>query len=910
MDVRAGSTAAAVQNDVKQLGFLLGNTIQQHAPEGIYNHVEEIRLLARDWRVGDDTETLNKLIDKVNSLDPLEMKLVTKAFAHFLALANCAETFHRLRRLRQMVLDDAAHALPKRMDTTLGTITRLINEDGVSGEKLYKALTTQKVDLIFTAHPTEVNRRTMLHKHKGVTLALEKMHSGKGYLTPFEQEQLELDVQRAVESIWNSDEVRRFKPKPQDEARASMAVIDQVLWEAVPSWLRKLDAVLVNAIGKPLPTDVAPVIFGSWCGGDRDGNPNVTPEVTMEVSFRARWQAASLLRQDVEKLRMELSTTKCTPELREAAGGPAVREPYREIVKTLEARLERTLEQIDDMLKGKAVFSVEDLELKDKQEVLDTLNLLHRSLEATNQAAMANGLLKDVIRRVACFGLVLAPLDIRQESVRHSEALDAITRWLGVGSYLQWDEETRTTWLLTELNSKRPLLPRNSLTTGSAPSSAFDATVKDTLRTFETVARLGKDALGAYVISMCKSPSDVLAVKLLLQEFNVGWNMRVVPLFETLTDLEASATTMETLYSLPWYRGNINGHQEVMIGYSDSAKDAGRLAAAWAQFEAQERLASLAKAYNVQLTFFHGKGGTVSRGGNPALYQAITAQPPGTIQGRFRVTEQGEMITQNFGNAGIAERTLDIYTAGVLSDAFSKTQPPPQAWRDTMATLSDVSCTKYRNIVRHDPKFVGYFRASTPELELGALNIGSRPAKRRPTGGVETLRAIPWVFAWTQTRLNLPAWLGVGDALSAVAKKDKATLQEMYAQWPFFRTNIDLFEMILAKASPSIAAIYDDQLVHTPDEKKLGEELRRDMAATVDAVLAVSGNTTLIEKNIMLQWQLLLRNPYVDPLNIMQAALLRKLRTEDYANDEEKHLLEDALVLTINGISAGMRNTG
>nr|UGS86301.1 phosphoenolpyruvate carboxylase [Saccharina japonica] len=641
-------------------------------------------------------------------------------------------------------------------------------------------------------------------------------------------------------------------------------------------------------------------------GGDRDGNPNVTPEVTREVSFTARREAAALYLKDVKGLKMELSTTKCSTELREAVGDS--REPYRIICTKLETDLRETMLGLQAMIDGTRPMDIQEVPIKTRNQILEPLMMMYKSLVTTGQKALATGPLVDAIRRARCFGVCLAPLNIRQESTRHTEAMDAITRYLGVGSYAQWDEQTRQSWLLTELQGKRPLLPRNS----SLADLGFDNIVQDTLGTFEMAATLGQEALGAYVISMATSPSDVLAVKLMQKEFGMPWKMRVVPLFETLDDLDKSEDTLRTLLGLPWYRGNIEGTQEVMIGYSDSAKDAGRMAAAWAQYNAQERLAAVAEASDVRLTFFHGKGGTVSRGGNPALYQAIMAQPRGTVNGHFRVTEQGEMITQNFGHPGIAINTLDIYTAGVLHYGFEPPAVPSPEWRGTTDRLSAVSCEAYRGIVRKDPRFVPYFRTATPELELGALNIGSRPAKRRPTGGVESLRAIPWVFSWTQTRLNLPAWLGVGDALADVAStaEGKADLRGMYEDWPFFATNIDLFEMIVAKSDPRIAEHYDNELVAGAEAKELGSELRRRLKETAGEILKVSENKELISSNKLLRWQLALRNPYLDPVNIMQAHILHRLRNDKFGAPEEEKQLQDALAITVKGIAGGMRNTG
>jgi phosphoenolpyruvate carboxylase len=360
------------------------------------------------------------------------------------------------------------------------------------------------------------------------------------------------------------------------------------------------------------------------------------------------------------------------------------------------------------------------------------------------------------------------------------------------------------------------------------------------------------------------------------------------------------------------YRGRIHNKQEIMVGYSDSAKDAGRLAASWQQYQSQIAMMDVAEKYQVELTFFHGKGGTVGRGGNPALFQAILAHPPNTIHGRFRVTEQGEMITQNFGQIPVAERTMDLFTAGVLAERFIPRPSVKPEWEDMMTRLSTISCDVYRHVVREEPRFVPYFRTATPEMELSGLNVGSRPAKRNPKGGVDSLRAIPWNFAWTQTRLNLPTWLGVGDAFSHELQTNPDLLKEMVTEWPWFRTLVDLLEMILVKSDIKIAENYDVQLVTDAPSVQLGQELRRKMQDTVGAVLKVSGNTRLQQENHVLLRSLTVRNPYIDPLNVIQAELLRRLRQEGAAaaSPDERQRLQDALLITINGIANGMRNSG
>ena len=541
-----------------------------------------------------------------------------------------------------------------------------------------------------------------------------------------------------------------------------------------------------------------------------------------------------------------------------------------------------------------------------KEDFMDDLLMVYRSLCETGNEVEAKGLLTDILRNISAFGLVLVPLDIRQESDRHTEALDAITRFLGLGSYAQWDEQTRIGWLTQQLASNRPFVRPGDW---HDHPEIFSPTTIDTLETFRVIAEQKEGSLGAYVISQATHASDVLAVLLLQRDAGVKKPLRVAPLFETLDDLNGAPEQMKTLFSLPVYMGSINGKQEVMIGYSDSAKDAGRLAAVWAQFNTQEKLAKIAREFGVEMTFFHGKGGTVGRGGNPATFKAIMAHAPETINGRFRVTEQGEMITQNFGHGDRAERTMDIYTAAVLAEKVTERPKPGEEWKDMMNRLSDISCDEYRRIVRGDERFVPYFRSATPELELSKLNIGSRPAKRKATGGVESLRAIPWNFSWTQTRLNLPTWLGVGKAISEILESEDADkLKDMYKDWDSFRTTIDLVEMVLAKSEPAIAAHYDEVLVDDPKAQELGQEVREMHKKTEKAVLQLTGHQKLSEDNVILSRALAVRNPYVDCLNVLQAETLKRLRAVEEGKSDK--MLDDALMTTITGIANGMGNTG
>ncbi len=850
--------------DVRMLGAFLGDTLKEVEGEDLFATVERVRRLSRAARKG-DAAAAEELAALLRSLPVEDALPVARAFAQFLALANIAEQHHRIRRRREY-REAGSAAQRGSPDQSFGALLA----DGVAPADLHRTVRELEIELVLTAHPTEVNRRTILHKQNVIADLLDRGD--------------EDGLRRVVAEIWLTDEVHRRKPSPVEEARGGLMVFEQCLWDAVPRWLRSLDASLAAATGEGLPLDVSPVRFGSWMGGDRDGNPNVTAETTRRVCALGRWIAADLYWREVDALRAELSLERCSDELRAAVGDVA--EPYRELLRGVRDRLDATREHFAALLAGEAPDDDRAIYLR-PDELAAPLELCRRSLIATRAGRIAEGRLTDILRRLAAFGLVLARLDIRQEAPRHAEALDAVTRALGLGSYAEWDEAGRRNFLLAELASRRPLIPRE-----------LDASedVREVLATFAEIAR--QPDLGAYVISMASTPSDALAVLLLQKEAGVHPPLRVVPLFETDDDLAGAVDTMERLYDVAPWREAFGDRQEVMIGYSDSAKDAGRLAAAWSLYQAQERLVAGARARGIRLTLFHGRGGSVGRGGGP-MHRAILSQPPGSTDGRLRVTEQGEMIQAKFGLPGIAQRTLDLYLTAVTEGKLRPPRGPEPAWRALMSEMADAAKAGYRDLVRGEPDFVPYFRAVTPEQELGRLKIGSRPARRRKGGGVESLRAIPWIFAWTQTRLMLPSWLGVGDGL-ARGLQDPDTLGAM-RDWPFLDATLSLICMVLAKAEPPIAAMYDAALCPAELEG-LGERLRARCRRTAALLEEVQGS--LRDGNPVLARTLDLRNPYVDPLNVLQAELLRRFRAEPDPR------LEEALIVTINGIAAGMRNTG
>jgi phosphoenolpyruvate carboxylase len=664
----------------------------------------------------------------------------------------------------------------------------------------------------------------------------------------------------------------------------------------LPQYLRACDAALAAATGQRLPFDATVVHFGSWIGGDRDGNPNVTPEVTRQATWLARWEAAHLYLREITALRDELSLTAASTELRSRTG--AATEPYRAILAEVRDRLLATRDWAAASLNSDKPAAGALSPYLDAADLAAPLNMCLRSLLDTGNQAIAAGRLADLLRRVAAFGITLTRLDLRQEAARHAEAVDWIARTCGLGPYADAPEPDRQALLLRALEAAR-------IAIDDLPLASASESVRDVLETFRMAARLHPESLGAYVITMAAVPSDVLAVEFLQAVAGNRHPQRVVPLFETADDLKRAGSVVDDLLALPWYRARVNGRQEVMVGYSDSAKDAGRFSAAWLLYLAQQDITATCDRHNVQLTLFHGRGGSIGRGGGPT-YLAIQSQPPGSVRGEVRVTEQGEMIHAKFGLVDVAVRTLEVYTTATL-DAMLLPQPPPKAeWTAAMEELAARARVAYRQVVYDDPQFLPYFRSATPEPELAMIHIGSRPQRRAPDAGsgVESLRAIPWQFAWTQSRLLLATWLGIEDALShALGRGQGETLREMYEQWPFFKSTLDLIEMAIAKADGRVAAQYD-RLV-PPDLRSVGEQLRDRLQRAADVVLTVTGHDELLKTNAVLRRSIDVRNPYVDPINLVQVELLRRLRAPDA--DER---LRAAFAVTVNGIAAGMRNTG
>jgi phosphoenolpyruvate carboxylase len=883
-----GDPHEPLRRDVSMLGEMLGGTLRAREGDGLFETVERIRRIAKAAR--QQGAHAVPMLEKTLRDLPLEMAVpVARAFSHFLTLANVAEQHHRVRRRRDYEREHGSGAQPGSFRETLPGLRAA----GVDPETLHRTVTAMRVSLVLTAHPTAITRRTLASLHARIAQLLGE--HDRVDLSPFEREEVLTQLRREIQILWGSDDVRRERPSPMDEVRSGLFIFEQTVWDALPRCLRAFDRALVEATGRPLPIDAAPLVFGSWIGGDRDGNPAITAEVTREACAAARALAARLYARDLDLLAGGLSITGATDELREAAGG--AREPYRVVLHALAARVREAGAALRD------------------EDLRPVLELCHRSLLATGQSLVASGRLTDLLRRLAAFGATLVRLDIRQHASRHAEALDALTRRLDLGSYLQWSEDERRRFLLRGLR-ERIAVPAD-LDAG--------AQVAEVLETFRTIAAIPGDSLGAYIVSMTRTPSDVLAVEFLQRAF--GSSLRVVPLFEEVATLEHAGDTVRailaahqpglktrptaadvgrSLSSAEDAGRNFSsaGAIEVMIGYSDSAKDGGRLAANWQLYKAQEGVVPAARDAGVALTIFHGRGGSIGRGGGPT-HLAMQSQPPGSVEGRLRVTVQGEMIDAQFGLPDIAVRTLEVYATSVLGATLARPASVPAEWRDAMERLAFDAHGVYRRIVYDEPRFIDYFHAATPAREIGLAPIGSRPATRGG-GGVESLRAIPWVFAWTQTRLLLPSWLGTGEALDAAdARGEGERIRGMAREWPFFRATLQLIEMALAEAEPAIAEAYDRALVPA-SLRDIGDDLRARLERARRTVLDALGSRGLLEDNAVLRRSIDVRNPYVDPINLVQIALLSHLRDDTVVTDE----LWQAFLITVNGIAAGMRNVG
>lgn len=900
------------------LGDQLGKVISELESPDIFETEERIRAEAKGRRAGDEAAA-QRLREQVAVLQADEARAMAASFATYFDLVNLAEENYRMALLRQQELENAPDPVRESIAEAIATLKKR----GVTFEQMSNLLETLSIELVLTAHPTESRRRTIISKLQRLSNLLHE--STQLGCLPREHEILIKAMHAEITALWLSDRNRASKLVVTDEVRTGLYFIDSVFWKTIPWLYADLDQAL--AMHYPgLKAGHVWLRLASWMGGDRDGNPNVTSEVTAETLRLHRGQAMENHRHALQSVARHLSMSARRlplPEelvrwLEKRHPLPAhveyieqryAAEPYRLILSLLAADLaEASQDDMKSRLLGREPHKAR-VRLEDISHPLD---LIANAIPAT----LANDELLTLRRQLSVFGLHAARLDIREDSSKFNNALGEILRALEITPSFESLPALARLNLLTRLLSAP--LPELSTHPGVTAPTA------ETWALFQLVGRVqqvyGAELLGPLIISMTHSAADVLTVLLLARWTGCDSGLQICPLFESISDLEAAPRILAELFASTFYRSHLAACQDeqmVMIGYSDSNKDGGYLMANWALYQAQETITRVAQEQSIRLTIFHGRGGTVARGGGPAN-RAIRAQPVGSINGRFRLTEQGEIIASRYSNPDLAHRHLEqIVNAVLLASGSSfgaegdveKAEGIPVEWRTAMDTMSQSAFRAYRKLVYETPRFIEFWQAATPLDEITRLHIGSRPVSRARNTEVANIRAIPWVFSWMQSRYNLPGWYGLGGGLNAIA--DKTLLGEMYTGWPFFKTLLDNAETSLLKADMGIAALYAELVLDHELGQRLFNTIQTEYERTRAAVLTVSGHRHLMDSEPVTQNAVRLRNPYVDPLNYIQVEILRRLRRYGVSQaNPEAESLREAIILTINGIAAGLKNTG
>ena len=879
------------RENVKYLGNILGRVIKEQEGQKFFELVEKVRKLSKANKINSkNNQTNEKVIKAIKKLSPKNSFKLTRAFTHFMNFINLADLIDASRKLNEY---ENSNKKTSNNNIFIEEIFEdLFRNKKISETKIYNTAKNLKIGIVLTAHPTEVKRRTLIQKYHNIIEILEQRDLLKNF--PSKLVVLEKKLFDELTIIWNTDDLKRIKPSPFDEARWGLAIIEDSLWDTIPKVYRRLNSIFVQNMNKGLPKNFNPIEFGSWMGGDRDGNPNVTADVTRKVILLSRWEAAKLYEKALTKIIRSYSMEKCSKKILKSVGKSF--EPYRVFLRPLRDKMRITHRSIEQHLVNKKPLDHNNL-LSSREEILKPLRVVRESLEQNQNENLASGELLDLMRRAKCFGINLARLDIRQESSRHSQLISEYVKKKYKKNYLKFSENEKIEFLKKQILSKKNQLNKFQFSNREN---------KEVWSTFKILANEPSECLGAYVISMTNSASDLLSVIFLQKEANIKNKLRVVPLFETLDDLVNAKEIMEKLFSQSWYRKVIKNEQEVMIGYSDSSKDAGKICASWHQYKAQEEIIKLSKKYNINVTFFHGRGGSPGRGGGP-IQSTLRSQPPNSVRGKIRITDQGEVIQQKYGYEPLAKYNLCSYI-GAVTEATLKPSPVPKAsWRSLIEKMSEISKNSYRKNINQSSDFIKYFETVTPHKALGKLSIGSRPSKRKNIDTIKSLRAIPWVFAWTQIRLMLPAWLGSAEALRySYIKQFRKTLFDMERNWPFFNSMLDILDMVITKADPEISKIYEE---HLADEslKRVGKKLRFQF----DVIKKLNKKITpkeIIAARKQFRTSIGVRNIYSEVLNIVQPIAIKKIKT--IKNKKDKEYLNDTLLTSIAGIAAAMKNTG
>ena len=880
-----------LREDVRYIGNILGKVIKDQEGLKFFELVEKVRKLSKANKKNTKFNQSNKKVIKaIKKLSPKNTFKITRAFTHFMNFINLAELIDASRSLNEY--ENSKNKITNNNLFIEEIFEDLFNNKNISEKKIYDTAKNLNIGIVLTAHPTEVKRRTLIQKYHKIIEILEQRELLKKY--PSKIKILDKKFFDELTIIWNTDDLKRSKPSPFDEARWGLAIIEDSLWDTIPKVYRRLNSIFVKNMDKGLPKNFNPIEFGSWMGGDRDGNPNVTANVTREVILLSRWEAAKLYEKALTKIIRSYSMEKCSKKIKNKVGKSY--EPYRVFLRPLRDKMRVTHRLIEQHLVNKKPLDQNKL-LSSREEILKPLRVVRESLEQNQNENIASGELLDLMRRAKCFGINLARLDIRQESSRHSQLINEFVKRKYNKNYFKFSEKEKINFLKSQLNLKKNKI--NNFQFKNREN-------KEIWSTFKLLSNEPSECLGAYVISMTTSASDILSVFFLQKEANIKNKLRVVPLFETLEDLINAKEIIKSLFSQTWYRKLIKNNQEVMIGYSDSSKDAGKICASWHQYKAQEEIIKLGKKFNINITFFHGRGGSAGRGGGP-IQATLRSQPPNSVNGKIRITDQGEVIQQKYGYEPLAKYNLCSYIGAVTEATLNPPPIPKKNWRSLIEKMSEISKNSYRKHINQNSEFIKYFKTVTPHKALGKLSIGSRPSKRKNVDNIKSLRAIPWVFAWTQIRLMLPAWLGIAEALRySYIKKFRKTLYDMERNWPFFNSMLDMLDMVISKADPEISKIYEDYLADE-DLKRVGKKLRFQF----DVIKELNKKITpkeIINSRKQFRTSVIVRNIYSEVLNIIQPIVIKKLKKNK--NVENKKYLNDALLTSIAGISAAMKNTG
>ncbi|MCS6835376.1 MAG: phosphoenolpyruvate carboxylase [Anaerolineae bacterium] len=884
----------AISVDIKRLGGLLGQIIrEQHGQEAL-DLVEEIRAIAKARR-NHEPQAAEKMMERLSGLSLEQKKILIKAFSNYFQLINIAEDRQRIRILRER---ERQGQLTEHIDEAI----RQLKQKGLNSQEVRELLGHLRLRFVLTAHPSEAKRNEVLVKLRHIAQMMEDFD--RAQLLPREEAKLESILAEEIEELWQTRQVRAVEKRVSDEVEFGLYFITSVIMDSVVSIYDDIYESMERHYPEEDWSNLHRLLrYGSWIGGDRDGNPNVTDDVTLETLQAQRDAARRVYLQELDFLEDHLTQstqeTGVSEELVQhimSEGLPGERyadELYRE-----------ALSQIRRKLEADRYFG--------RLELLDDLRLVRNSLRAHKGRRVAEGKLRRLIRKVRLFGLVLAPLDIREDARLHAAALDEIFRAYDItSSYRSLSEEEKQALLTREIQNPRPFFPPNL--------SSFSETTRRVVRTWRMIAtaheRFSPDSIDTVIASMSQQPSDVLALLLMAKEVGVAHNLDLVPLFETIEDLDHAPQIMTALFNNPVYRAHLEDRrrrQQIMIGYSDSGKDGGYIASNWYLYTAQQRLAELCAQYGIETELFHGRGGSIGRGGGPAN-RAILSQPPMSLRGGIKITEQGEVIAYRYMNQAIAQRHLhQVLSAVMLALGNAHAYEVRPEWVEAMQELADLGREAFRKLVYETEDFLDYWQQATPIHELSQLRISSRPARRSSKGGFSAMRAIPWVFSWMQSRAIIPSWYGVGYAFSTFCQRHPHgldLLRVMYKDWLFFRALVENTQFDVAKADMPIAELYASLVDDEERRTRIFGQIRSEHELSQRMICAITEQAELLDKSPTLKISIERRNPYVDPLNFLQVDLLRRLRAMT-PQDESYQTILNMVLDTVNGIAAGLKTTG